>query len=113
MSQNGSKERKAEGREKREKEKTKGTQHKKMSWGRRRCRQPERSRRSNCLKKAGEAPATRKVGGGPLRESLLRELPAPPALPQGGRDFFQGLNFGSILWFNRECVERLFFNEQC
>ena len=62
------------------------------------------------FKKAGDAPATRKVGLGPPQgAALLRELPAPPALPQGGRDFFQGLNFGSILWFNRECVERFFF----
>ena len=66
------------------------------------------------LKKAGDAPATRKVGLGPPQgAALLRELPAPPALPQGGRDFLQGLRFGPNLWFNRACVERLFFNAQC
>ena len=65
MSKEGSKERKAEGTEKGEKEKKRRKQNKTMSWGRSRHRQPEKSRRSDCLKKTGEAPATRKVGGGP------------------------------------------------
>ena len=51
--------------ERRERKRNQRGKQQKKSWGRRRCRQPEKSRRRNCLIKAGEAPATRKVGGGP------------------------------------------------
>ena len=79
--------------QRRERRRKRGEKHKELR--KKKLHTAREKQKGQLFKKAGDAPATRKVGLGPPQgAALLRELPAPPALPQGGAIFSRAFVLG-------------------
>ena len=101
-------------REERERERNKRKEREEGEGERKREERERRKGREELnLNNAGGAGNLQSRPGAPSGAAYFASCRRRRRSRRGGRDFFQGLIFGSILWFNRQCVKRLFFNEQC